>query len=65
MPFIVIGTRFPVAIMVIMLNYPSTNIDFDVIAPTGAVVAKSATFNRQEAGNFPACDTRCVLDPPQ
>lgn len=51
-PFTVIGSRFPVAIMVIMLNYPSTNIDFDVTAPTGAVVAKSATFNRQEQATF-------------
>lgn len=51
-PFTVISARFPVAIMVIMLNYPSTNIDFDVIGPTGAVVAKSATFDRQEQATF-------------
>lgn len=48
----VLSTRFPVAVTVVMLDYPSTNIDIQIFSSAGERVAKSETFNRQETATF-------------
>lgn len=50
--FPVRSTRFPIAITVVMLSHPSTNIDIEVLLPNGTLVARSAKLDRQETVAF-------------
>ena len=48
----VASARFPIAITIVISNYPSANIDLEVVSPDGTVVARSEDSGRQELVRF-------------
>lgn len=48
----VAGTFYPIAATLVILNYPSADLDIDLVSPSGTTVAQSHFFSRQETLTF-------------
>ena len=48
----VLSTQYPVAVTLVLLNYPSTNVELQIFSPSGARVARAEAIDRQETATF-------------